>query len=170
VEETGRYYLLWAAPILKKTKGKEAFKGAVALKIDLWDCFQKYSKTAETPFLIRMGRLSLYSYKWNDTFAFVEEPLLIPGVEKITVKYPKSGGTAAAAAENVQPSVTPAVDSNKIKAAEDSVKALQAKQAKGHKRVVGLIVLLLIIAGIAGAKYMADRRHKRLLQQIDEEV
>jgi len=40
LEETGRYYLVWAAPVIEKDKkGKETVEGAVALKIDLWDCF-----------------------------------------------------------------------------------------------------------------------------------
>ena len=167
-EETGRYYLFWAAPITKTEKGKEAFKGAVALKIDLWDCLQKYSKTTETPFLVRLGHLGLYSYKWNDTIAFTEEPLSIPGTEKITVRLPKAGENAGAATE-AQAAAAPSVDSAKIKAAEDSLKALQAAPKKRHPGVIIVLILLLAAVTVVAVRWSSERRRRKLMQRIEEE-
>jgi hypothetical protein len=150
LEETGRYYLLWAAPTIEKDKkGKEIVSGSVALKIDLWDCFHKIANETETPFLVRLDKLHLYSNKWKDTISYREDALSIPGIKKISLRYPKviaTAAPAATAAAPVQPVAT-AVDSAKIKAAQDSMKAVYAAQIKqkNHKKTVITIAVIAII-------------------------
>ena len=160
--ETGRYHLFWVAPVISKGKtGKEAFAGAVAVKIDLWDCFHQFSKDQDIPFLIKMDKKSLYSNKWDNNAPSAKEPLVVPGVDKIYVRYPKEGAPAEAQIE--------AVDSSLIKAAADSAKAAQAKQGKGSKRAVILfIVLLAVIAGVA-FKVISARNEKARQQKLDSE-
>ncbi len=86
-EKTGRYYLFWGKPVLK---GSNRFVGAVAVKIDLWDCFHKLSADVTTPFLIRLGNKSLYSHKWEKEYNYREELLTVPGVRKISVRIRKT--------------------------------------------------------------------------------
>ena len=156
LEETGRYYLLWAAPVVDKDKkGKEVVEGAVALKIDLWDCFHKYANTSETPFLVRIGRLHLYSNKWKDSIGYKEDALSVAGGKSMFVRYPKVivPVAAPAVAQAVAAPNAPAVDSARIKAAQDSVKAAQTAQLKQkqHKKniiTVAVIVLILLIAAL----------------------
>jgi hypothetical protein len=151
LEETGRYYLLWAAPTIEKDKkGKEIVSGSIALKIDLWDCFHKIANETETPFLVRLDKLHLYSNKWKDTISYREDLLSIPGIKKISLRYPKViTGTAPAVATTapVQAQVASAVDSSKIKATQDSMKAAYAAQIKqkNHKKTVITIAVIAII-------------------------
>jgi len=169
IEETGRYYLFWAAPIIDKSqKGKEAFQGAVALKIDLWDCFCDFSKNVETPFLIRVNKMRLYSNKWKDSIAYREELLSVPGVKKISVRRPKViAPVAAPAVASVAPA--PAVDSSRIKATADSLKAAKGKHMKKRSRanVVGGIALLLIVLIILLGYVIPTIRNRIIMGKIE---
>ena len=160
--ETGRYHLFWVSPIISKgKKGKETFAGAVAVKIDLWDCFHQFSKDQDTPFLVKMDKKSLYSNKWDNNSPSAKEPLVVPGIDEIYVRYPKEGAPAEAQIEGT--------DSSLIKATADSAKAAQANQGKGSKRaVIFFIVLLAVIAGIA-YKVISARNEKARQQKIDQE-
>jgi hypothetical protein len=82
IEENGRYYLFWVSPILGP---KKKFGGAVVAKIDLWDCFHEMSKETTEPFLVRLGGKSLYSDKWKNAKNFIDVPLDVAGVEKISL-------------------------------------------------------------------------------------
>jgi hypothetical protein len=86
-EETGRYYLFWARALVNKTGSKEHTVGALVGQIDLWDCFHKIAVKVDQPFLIRLNKLSLYSNKWEKVRRYTEEPLNIPGVNKISICY-----------------------------------------------------------------------------------
>jgi hypothetical protein len=150
--ETGRYYLVWAAPIIGKDKnGKETVEGAVSLKIDLWDCFHKYSNTTETPFLVRMNKLTLYSSKWKNDIRYKEELLSVAGIKKISVRYPIDM-TAPVVTEAPQPP-PPTVDSTSIKATQDSLKVALKTLAK-HKQTkkslinIGIIALLILVLAL----------------------
>jgi hypothetical protein len=147
-EDNGRYYMLWASPLLLKAKGgKELFLGVVAAKIDIWDCFQKFSKTTKTPFLVRIDRKSLYDHTWKETIAYGEEPLAVWGVEKLTVRFPRAAAASAAA---------PAVDTitlqkarmDSVKAAQDAAAAAQAAQSLKAKKVRGIIIVIGFVAAL----------------------
>jgi hypothetical protein len=150
LEETGRYYLVWAAPILGKDKnGKETVEGAVSLKIDLWDCFHKYSNTTETPFLVRLDKLKLYSSKWKNDIKYKEELLKVAGIKKISVRYPKDITPIAASAVTE----APAVDSTSIKATQDSLKTAlktlsKQKQQKKSLIKIGIVALFVLILAL----------------------
>jgi hypothetical protein len=164
-EETGRYYLFYAAPLISKNKrGKDTFAGAVALKIDLWDCFQKFSKSTSVPFLIRLKRMTLYSHLWSNDIAYKEEGLKIAGIKKITVRYPKVMEAPTLMADTV-----PSVDSSSIKAAEDSLKALVQAKQKNNKKLIVVVVLctLLLIIVISIVGILSSRRHKKILEEFE---
>ena len=176
LEETGRYYLVWAAPIIEKDKkDKETVEGAVALKIDLWDCFHKFANTSETPFLVRMDNLGLYSNKWKDGIKFKEEALSVAGIKKISVRYPKVAipvaDSVVAKAPVQQPPSVPAVDSTRIKAASDSIKAqnAQLKQKQHKKNIIAIVAIALIGLIIAIMFIIAPMIKQRMIMgKIDK--
>jgi len=165
-EENGRYYLFWAIPIIyTNKKGKESFAGAVALKVDFWDCFQRFTKNTQTPFSVRMGRMGFFSYLWSNDIAFIEAPLSIPGAKKMKVRYPKDAPIVQAP---VAPAV-PVVDSAKIKAEEDArVAAAQAKHAKTRKIIVAICALLLLGIAVIAYKVISARRYNEFLKDIEK--
>jgi hypothetical protein len=180
LEETGRYYLIWAVPIVadkENGKGKEVFEGGLALKIDLWDSFHKFAKNVETPFLIRIGKMPLYSNKWKDSIAFKEEALDVHGVGKCSVRYPKSATSFVTTPEPPPPAAAPAVDSAKIKAAtQDSLnKAIAAakdkkKKANARMVVIAVLIVLIIIVGILIFIVVPAMRQRALMKNIDNEL
>jgi hypothetical protein len=180
LEETGRYYLLWAVPIVDN-KNKESFEGGLALKIDLWDCFHKFAKNIETPFLIRIDRLHLYSNKWKDTIEYKEEALSVPGVKKIFIRYPKTVSTFVTAPEAPAPVVSspsepaaPKIDSIKIKADQDSLKALlmkkDKKKATTRTIIIAVLIILIIIVAILIFIIVPAMKQRALMKHIDNDV
>jgi hypothetical protein len=174
MEESGRYYLLWAVPVVSAEKGKESFEGAVALKIDLWDSFHKFSSSIATPFLIRMDRLHLYSNKWKDTIAYKEELFKVPGVKRMIVRYPKDmTEVAVAPVESAPAPETPAIDSTKIKAAQDSLKTLlkqnEKKKAAAKTRtiIIAVLVVLIIIMLIFLFIIIPQMKQRAIMKDID---
>lgn len=156
-ESNGRYYLLWAAPILSKSTS--SLLGIIALKIDLWDCYHIFSKTTEIPFLVRMDRKGLYSHKWEDTISYSEEPLSIPGIKRISVRYPKII-TDNLTPVDTQVTSTAIVDSSSSKAIV-SLKKAQDKQMVAIVRIIiSVIIVLIIILSILIARYIAA--HKKI--------
>jgi hypothetical protein len=153
-EKTGRYYLVWAAPIVSKVKGADVFQGAVAVRIDLWDCFDRFADTWTSPFMIRiLGRVTLYDHLWKDTIKYIEKPLAVPGLDKIAVRYPgMTTELAAARAADSAARELARLDSMRVKAAADSIiKVAQTKKAKARNTSVaamGIIVFLIIVVGI----------------------
>lgn len=176
LEQTGRYYLLWAAPVFSKDKkGKETLVGAVSLKIDLWDCFHKYANKSETPFLIRMGKMKLYSNKWKTGTRYKEELLTVAGIKKISVCYPRILTTEAPviSPEPVIKDTVPAVDSVAIKAAQlDSVKAIKAvlekKKAQRNNFIVAAVIALLILSAAFIFIIVPVLKHRRMIKDIEK--
>jgi hypothetical protein len=178
LEETGRYYLVWAASITgNNEKVKDPFEGALALKIDLWDSFHKFANTIETPFLIRIDRLHLYSNKWKDTIAYKEELLTVPGAKKVFVRYPKNVTTLvtapAAPAPVISAPAAQAIDSSRIKAAHDSLKALIMKQDKKKAKtrivIITVLILLIVIAGIILLVVIPAMKQRAIMKDIDHD-
>lgn len=152
-EKTGRYYLVWAEPIIAKVKGTDAFQGAVVAQIDLWDCFDRYSDKSTMPFKIHiLDRVVLYEHLWRDTIKYTEKHLTVPGLDKITVRYPRPVSEVATvnAADSAAALEKARLDSIQAKTARDlAAKAEAAKKAKAHNAVlltvIGIIALLIII-------------------------
>jgi hypothetical protein len=99
---------------------------------------------------VRLDKLHLYSNKWKDTISYREDALSIPGIKKISLRYPKVipiAAPAAVALAPVQAQVASAVDSAKIKATQDSMKAAYTAQIKqkNHKKTVITIAVIAII-------------------------
>jgi hypothetical protein len=77
----GLYYLLWSKPLF--TNGEQSEKqliGALAMQIDLWDCFDEFSSGAQSPFLIAINGRSWYSHEWKSVKPFEKQSFSIPGI------------------------------------------------------------------------------------------
>lgn len=168
-EENGRYWLTWSKPLMG---AKKRSAGVVVEKIDLSDCFQLLSKETTAPYLVRVGQKSLYSYKWTNDSSYLEEPLTIPGIEKITILTEKPVAPAHAA-ETLDISVQRV---NAVPAAptqvtpEKPVKAKQAPAKISKKRVlviiIGIVVVLLLIIFLF--RFYMWLNHKFLMHSINK--
>jgi hypothetical protein len=167
IEKTGRYYLIWAAPIVSKVKGTETFLGATVAQIDLWDCFDRFSNKTTTPFMIRiLGRVTLYGHLWRDTIKYTEKRLTVPGIDKITVRYPRMVSEEAAmhAADSAAAIEKARLDSIQAKTARDlAAKAAAAKKAKSRNAaiiaalsIIGLLVLVVVVVMVVRSRKKPD--------------
>jgi hypothetical protein len=151
MEKTGRYYLVWTEPVVAKVKGTETFQGAVVAQIDLWDCFDRFSDKATSPFKIHiLDRVVLYEHLWKDTIKYAEKHLIVPGLDKISVRYPRIATEAASmhAADSAAAAAIEQARQDSIKtktAADAAAKAAAAQKAKSHR---GVIIMVLAIIGL----------------------
>jgi hypothetical protein len=165
-DERGRYYLFWGRPILKQGN---RFVGSVLLKIDLWDGFYEFSNTVYQPFLIKLGRKSLFAHKWGDGNNVTEKPISIQGIERISVVYSSENmpaGTPAVAPKDTPTSPAAAI----VDSAKDTTKEKNALKKKSGSGVL-VFFLVLLVLGIAGASIMliAWMRRRALIKRIDED-
>jgi hypothetical protein len=166
-EDRGRFYLFWARPILKRG---DRFVGAVVAKIDLWDSFYEFSNSTYVPFLIKLGRKSLFDHKWKNNTDGVEKELSIQGIDKISVmcaeevKQPEDAvaaqkDTAARVAAAAAPAVTDQVSNTP-----------KPPKKKGGSGIL-IFILVLLLAGIAIASFVliSWMRRRAFLKNLDEE-
>lgn len=179
-DENGRYYLFWAKPILKMTRsGEKKYIGAVALKVDLWDCFHKFAADIDKPFLIRLGRKSLYSNKWKKGSDFKEDALEIPGVKRVSVRFVESGAeqmptdspTFAVAEDTIKEEIKPETKTVETKAEikSQSKKTPTKGFSKTKKTVFIIIVIAIIILILYLSKLIVVFKDRRLRKRIDKE-
>jgi hypothetical protein len=172
-EDNGRYYLIWSEPIVAKKR----FGGVIAAKVDIWDCFHKLSNETMEPFLVRIGQKSLYSNKWKNESAFVEEPLAVPGVETISLLTERPS-PAAHVAETLAASVRR--DTSSVAPGPAPVSALQpgaaattgAKKASSgfakHRTVIIIIgIVIAIIFIFLLFQFYVWLNHKFLMRSIN---
>ncbi len=163
--ERGRYYLIWSKPILKK----EQFKGVVCLKVDLWDCFYDYSNGIYFPILVKLGKKTLFSHKWNNAISSTEEDLVIPGIKNISVRYIAEKKVA------VQDTIaTPAPVKDTVIAKTDSSLIKKANTAtKSKKGNSGLLIFIIIAVGVAAAivvfMIVSKKRKDAILKKIEQD-
>jgi hypothetical protein len=168
-EEKGRYYLTWSKPLLG---AKKHIAGVVAEKIDLGYCFHMLSKETTAPYLVRLEQKSLYSHKWKNDSSYLEEPMTIPGIEKITFLTEKPVA-ASHTAETLDVSVQRV---NAVPAApmqvtpEKPVKAKKAPAKISKKRVliiiIGVVVVILLIIFLF--RFYIWLNHKFLMHSINK--
>ena len=160
--DRGRYYLLWTRPVLKRG---DRFVGAVVAKIDLWDSFYEFSNTMYVPFLVKLGRKSLFSHKWKKSPGSTELPLTIQGIKTISVIY----------MPDKEP-VTPKIKKDTTVAApaaapvETAKTTPQPEKKKGGSGVF-IFLLVLLFAGIVIVSLMliSWMRRRTLLKRLDED-
>lgn len=162
--ERGRYYLIWSKPILKK----EQFKGAVCLKVDLWDCFYDYSNGIYFPILVKLGKKTLFSHKWNDVISSTEESLVVPGIKNISVRY-----IAEKKVETQDTVATSLPVKDTVVAKTDSSLVKNAKAIPTPKKGNGLLIFM-IIAGVAAVAIVvimivSKKRKDAILKKIEED-
>jgi len=164
--DRGRYYLLWARPIIKQ--GDRCI-GTVLLRIDLWDSFYEFSNDIYFPFLIKLGRKSLFSHKWKEGGTAKEEQLTIQGIDRITVTYiPEKKQPAT----TVAPAATDTASQKAQFSVGDSAKQFKQKSTKkGGTSGVALFFLIVLVLAIIGASAMliAWMRRRAVVRHIDEE-
>lgn len=165
-EKTGRYYLFWGKPVFK---GANRFVGAVAVKIDLWDCFHKISADVKEPFLIRLGNKSLYSHKWEKESLFNDDLLNIPGVRKISLRLEKIGSQKTT------------LDTATLSIAQDTTikkQPVEKKDTKGFSlKKMGMfqkiVIVVMIIAFLVLLFYLTKLitiiKDRRLRKKIEKE-
>jgi hypothetical protein len=163
-EETGRYYLLWGRPIIK---GSSHFAGGVVAKVDLWDCFHEFSDKAEEPFLIRLGNLSLYSHKWKKGISYDEVALDIPGVKRISVRFPKSGAQLTPP-DSIAQSMTAVGDTEKGKKTKTGKFSLK-KLSTIQKITIAVMGVALLVLLFYLSKLISRFKDWRLRKKIDKE-
>ena len=172
LKEDGRYYLFWAEPvILTARSGKKRFIGAVAAKIDIWDCLHKFSAQVETPFLIRLNSKGLYSHKWEKETEFEEEQLDILGVDRISVRLPSR---ATAAVEDDSAALARQAEVEAEAAAMAAALAEQEKKKplfrmESYTPLIIAGVALLLVLLVALIRVIMWVRYKRLVSKIDKE-
>jgi hypothetical protein len=170
IEDNGRFYLFWVTPITYTTKAKkEALSFAVAAKVDLWDCFQALSKTTSTPFQVRVGAKTLYADDWSDTIKHTEESLVIPGTDKVSIRFP------APPPPVVQADTAKPVDSTLIKAQQDSTAKVKTPidhaKIKGmvNKYYIGIAIGIILVALILGIWFYTWFSQWLIKRKIDAE-
>lgn len=173
-DEQGRYYLFWAKPVLKKThSGSARFVGAVAAKVDLWDCFHKFSTGIEKPFLVRLGKKSLYSHKWKTEADYEEEALDIPGVKRISIRYGKSGmqqvPTDSLSIAMAQDSISQALKTTEAKVKDKKKPASLKKLNNFQKIIIVVIVVAVLVLLFYISKLIVHFKDWRLRKKIEKE-
>lgn len=165
-EERGRYYLIWSKPILKQ----ERFVGAVCLKIDLWDSFYEFSNKIYYPILIKLGKKSLFSHKWNDVMTSTEEELVVPGIKHISVRYiPEK----KAEVQDTVASSLPVKDTVIAKPDSSLIKKASLKPEPPKKGNYGLLIFIILV-GIAGAVIVvvlivSKKKKDAILKKIEQD-
>lgn len=159
-KEEGRYYLFWVRPILKGDT--ERFVGTISARIDLWDSFYEFSNTIYEPFLIKLGRKSLFSHKWNTSLSGVEESLAIKGIQKISVLYPApSTDRQTIGQSDTLAGVTGSRDS----ATEEQDQGARKKVRSGASGVLVFLFVLLIVAIAAASIMLITWMRRRAFQK-----
>jgi hypothetical protein len=163
-EERGRYYLIWSKPILKQ----ERFVGAACLKIDLWDSFYEFSNSIYYPFLIKLGKKSLFSHKWSDDISYQEETLSIPGIKNVSVRYIPE--------KKVEPQdsiAKPVAAADTTISKGDQVAPVKKASSKPKKPLSGAVIFLIIVlvAAILVASFLiiSKRKNDAILRKIEED-
>ena len=98
-EDNGRYCLFWANPVLVEKRSGKVMNGAIAVKIDLWDCFYKIADHSKVPFQARLGQKTLFDEKWERRFRYQENKIVVAGVDNLILRWQK---------EEVVPELKPA--------------------------------------------------------------
>lgn len=179
-DENGRYYLFWAKPVLKTTRsGAKKYIGAIAVKVDLWDCFHKFASDINEPFLIRLGRKGLYSNKWKKGIDFEEKSLEIPGVRRISVRIavstpeemPTDSHTFAVAQDSVVKKNKP--EEKAINVKEDIKTKPETPPAKkfGQAKIIVFIIIIVavLVLTLYLSKLVAFYKDWRLKRKIEKE-
>lgn len=170
-KETGRYYLFWCKPVLKSD---DQFVGAVVAKIDLWDCFHILSKETNSPFLVLLGNMSLYSHKWEKELTHEEQALTVPGVNDIVLRYVNEADNQTASAiaahtdmpADAQPSLT--AEKSQIVTQPQEVQS-ESTNRVNPQIIIGLIVVALILVSILVFQLVTWIKHKMLMKKIENE-
>jgi hypothetical protein len=162
-EERARYYLIWSKPILKKDR----FVGAVCLKIDLWDSFYEFSNGVYYPFLIKLGKKSLFAHKWADEITYQEQNLTIPGIKSVSVRYipEKKAEPVDTIAKPL-----PATDTAITKPEPATVAKTSSKQPKEKSHPIGVILLIFALvatSGVIAFLFISKMRKDAILKKID---
>ena len=178
-DENGRYYLFWAKPVLKITRsGVKKYVGAAAVKVDLWDCFHKFASDVDEPFLIRLGRKSLYSNKWKKGVEFEEKSLEIAGVKRVSVRYAKSATQEmptdspafSVAQDTGAKEIIPEEKTTDLEKIESKPKASPLKKfGKARKIVFIIIVVAIIVLILYLSKLITRIKDWRLRRKIEKE-
>jgi hypothetical protein len=153
-EKNGRYYIYWCIPVFRDNSASRRFGGAIVAKVDLRDCFHAIAMKGYEPFLVRLNNKNVYEHLWKTKMIFVETILDVPGMEKVIVRYQKSGVSTIPQSEtsnNTPPdtlldltSASSPIDSHGFQKGDTVIPSVSATK-KNMPIVVSLIVFIVVV-------------------------
>jgi hypothetical protein len=164
-KENGRYYLVWSRPV---EIGKEKrYGGSVAVLIDLWNSFHRFSKRIKEPFLIIINGKILYSHEWKLDKASIIESFEVPGVKKAAIRFRRAPVVAAEPEVPAAAVVEPAAEEPAETAGEaaDEVTEEDTEEPEGSCGK-GLLVFLIIMAFVIVVGRLLYRKYQKKLNEI----
>lgn len=171
--DNGRYYLFWGRPVFKASRHGQRFVGAVAAKIDLWDCIHSFSSSVTEPFLVKLGSLSLYDHKWQEVDEAIEERLNVPGISRISLRHARPAPPRVTRADTavLPPQSRQSGDAAAAEAASlDRIKRISLdKLTLIDKIVFGLMAAALVVLVVLLWRVGAWLRDWRLRRKIEKE-
>ncbi len=153
--ESGRYYLVWSKPVLKGSR--DAFVGVVAVKIDLWDTFHKFSKTTDLPFLAFVNGTALYSHDWERPDEYTAAAFDIPGARTASLRWVGTETAAVTAAETVAEDDVELAEDAEVDSATVYAEASGGDE-KGGGWILPVVLLVLGFAGGGVSGYLFQKR------------
>jgi hypothetical protein len=158
-KERGRYYLLWAKPILN---AKGLFVGAVVAKLDIWDCFYDFSENVYYPFMIKLNGIQLFVHKWKKGFTGEQEMLTVSGAKNVSLfVIPEE-----------KPVDTVSLIQTAVKDLDTTIKKVDVPDVKKQKSSTPLFIIIIssLVALITGSVLLGKHRQKEKLRKIDDDT
>ncbi|MBD3345773.1 MAG: hypothetical protein GF401_11990 [Chitinivibrionales bacterium] len=151
------HYLFWTQPIKLQTRsGGVRSGGAVAVKVDLKDCFDLIARKTDKSFAVRYDNSTIFTHEWDNSGISKTIQPEIQGVPDLSIKY--KVGTAQASADEAsdKAGATEAKSEKKSPSAKESKDSVSSKaalaEAQGKKEeggIPGHIIFPAIIAVVA---------------------
>jgi hypothetical protein len=168
-DRRGARSLLWAEPvIIVSAGGKKRFGGAVAVKVDLLECFQQVAAASEYPFRVLAGGAPLFAHRWESDMDYDEAAVEVRGLDNVVVCEVRRSPERAPVpvsdfGDTAHEGVVGEADSV---AADTSVR----HDALPHRLPVGRVVFSLLAAAAAAAFVRSRIRHHGILRQVLRET
>jgi hypothetical protein len=153
-EKNGNVFLYWTVPIMRENSPRKRFNGAIVAKVDLRTCFHEIADQGFQPFVVRYNNKNIYEHLWKPKMIFIERALDFPGLEKLSVRYQKSGVSTLPQSETqkitdsiAQVALTPTsppLDSQGLQK-PDSLDSSASATKKNMPVIVSLIVFIIVI-------------------------
>jgi hypothetical protein len=138
-EENKEWRVYWSRPIMvRNSVGTMRFGGVVAAKINLTVLLKRFAAESKDPFEITYKGKNFFSLSWNNSDAYEEKPLHVPGIGVLSYRSVLKKRQRTVSDEDSVTAVTTTVKSEALveKAVDttSSSPARSVRQAKGPTR------------------------------------